>query len=272
MNLLLIGLGDSGLDDPKSEPVARHLEYARRIAGHIDLIVDSPSGGESDFGALTVRRTGAGRLQFPAKAYRMALAAAKQNPPDIITSQDPFATALAGLWIRRALRRPLLIQNHSCFLFNKHWMAERPVMFRALHLLARYLLPRADAWRVVNTNEQKIYVERLGLPAERVRVLPVPCDRMAFAGGRTADTIARAREHLRLPPGAQVIAWAGRPVRFKRLPLLFRAFAEIRAKFPDARLILAGRKALAQEDLDRAAREAGLGDSLIWAGDRKSVV
>ena len=222
MNVLMIGLGDAGLDQSGSEPVRRHLEYARRIGGHIDLVVDSPAGGTTDFGALTVHRTGTGRMRFPAAAYRLALAASKKNAPDLITTQDPFATALAGLWLRRSIRRPLLIQNHSCFLFNPHWIAERPVLFRAYHLLARYALPRADAWRVVNTAEREIYIRKLGLPGSRVRVLPVPCDLEVFSKRRSADAIRESRNRRGLPPGTPVIAWAGRPVRFKDSPYCFR--------------------------------------------------
>jgi glycosyltransferase involved in cell wall biosynthesis len=243
------------------------LEYARRIGGHIDVIVDAPSAGISDFGAVTVRRTGVGRVRFPFAAYQLAKDAAKKQTPDLITTQDPFATALAGVWVRRAVKRPLLIQNHSSLLFNPHWIAERPLMFRALHLLARFLLPRADMWRVVNTRERFMYTQKLGLPAERVQVLPVPCDLSAFGRDRLADSIGKARERLRLAPGAQMVLWTGRPVRFKRLPILFSAFAKIRVRFPEARLVIAGRKALAQEDLDRAAREAGLDDSLLWIGE-----
>jgi glycosyltransferase involved in cell wall biosynthesis len=267
VNVLMIGLGDSGLDQSGSEPVRRHLEYARRVGGHIDLIVDTPAGGRTDFGGLTVHRTGTNRIRFPEAAYRLALAAAKKNPPDLITTQDPFATALAGFWLRRVLRRPLLIQNHSSFLFNPHWIAERPVRFRAYHLLARCLLPRADAWRVVNTAERDIYIRRLGLPDGRVRVLPVPCDLAVFSNSRIADAVAEIRSRWCMPPGAPVIAWAGRPVRFKRLPLLFKAFAEILEKFPRARLVVAGRKELAQDDLDRAARETGIRESLVWTGE-----
>jgi glycosyltransferase involved in cell wall biosynthesis len=100
-----------------------------------------------------------------------------------------------------------------------------------------------------------------------VRVLPVPCDLSVFSKGRMADGIARARERLQFPPGTPVILWAGRPVRFKRLPLLFNAFAEIRRKLPDARLVVAGRKELAQEDLDGAAQAFRLGESLVWTGE-----
>jgi glycosyltransferase involved in cell wall biosynthesis len=264
MNLLMLGVGDSGLDNPASEPVLRHMEYARRLAGHIDLIVDSPHSGSSDYGALTVHRTGVSRRSYLPAVDRQARIAARLHPPDLITSQDPFATALAGFWLRRALRRPLLIQNHSSFLFNRYWIAERPLTFRALHLLARLLLPRADAWRVVNTAERKIYLDRLGLPPDRVRVLPVPCDLSAFAREQIVDSAVRTRARLGFPDGAPVLLWAGRPVKFKRLPLLFRVFAKIRASVPAAKLIVVGRKNLAQEDLVRAAREYALGDSLVW--------
>jgi glycosyltransferase involved in cell wall biosynthesis len=267
MNVLMLGVGDAGLSDRGSEPVRRLLEMARRAGGRIDLITDSAARGTDDHGALTVRRTGVGRLQYWQTAYRIARDAARAHPPDLIATQDPFLTALVGLRLRRALRRPLLIQNHSSVLYNPRWIAERPIAFRALHLLAIELLPRADAWRVVNTRERDVYLERLKLPAGRVRVLPVPCDLAAFDPRRIPDAVARARGRLRFPPGAPVILWAGRPVRFKRLPVLFEAFAAIRGNFPDARLVVSGRKELAQENLDRAARKFQLGGSLVWAGE-----
>ncbi len=120
---------------------------------------------------------------------------------------------------------------------------------------------------MVNAAERKIYIDRLKLPADRVRVLPVPCDVMEFERVRSADDDAGIRRRLSLPAEAQVVLWAGRPVKFKRLPLLFRAFAEIRKDFPQAKLVVAGRKDLAQEDLELAAREAGLGESLVWTGE-----
>jgi glycosyltransferase involved in cell wall biosynthesis len=260
----MLGVGDAGLDDPQGEPVRRHLEYARRAGGHIDLVVDSPRSGVSEYGALTVHRTGAGRARYPWAAFRLGMAAARQRPPDLITSQDPFATGLAGLWLRRALRRPLLVQNHSCFLFDRYWIAERPLFFRGLHLLARYVLPRADAWRTVNTAEARIYRERLGLPAEKVKVIPVPCDLAAYSGTRLEEAVVAARRRLALPADARLLLWAGRPVRFKRLPLLFEAFAGVRKDFPSARLILAGRRTLAQENLDRAAVRCGVEKSVVW--------
>jgi glycosyltransferase involved in cell wall biosynthesis len=260
----MLGVGDAGLEDPRSEPVRRHLEYARRAGGHIDLIVDSKTGGVSDHGGLVVHRTRSGRLGYPSAALRLAREIARRRMPDLITTQDPFATALAGWRLRSELRRPLLVQNHSSILFNHYWISERPMFHRALHLLARFLLLKADGWRVVNTTERRMYLERLGLPAEGVKVIPVPCDLAAYAGKPLAAAVARMRDRLRFPTGTQIILWAGRPVRFKRLPVSYAAFEEIRKSFPGARLVIAGRRSLAQEDLGRLETELGIGDSTTW--------
>ncbi len=264
MNILMLGLGGAGLEDPLSEPVRRHLEYARRAGGRIDLVVDSSSGGVSEHGALTVHRIGRGRLSYPSAALRCAREIARRRTPDLIASQDPFLTALVGRRLRREFHRPLLIQNHSSILFNRFWINERPLVHRVLHWLAQFQLRRADGWRVVNATERKMYLERLGLPAGRVKVIPVPCDLAAYSGAPLSAATARARERLPIPPDAQVILWAGRPVRFKRLPLLYSAFAEIRRSFPAARLVIAGRRALAQEDLAGWEEELAVRDSTMW--------
>lgn len=264
MNILMLGVGDAGLDDPQSEPVRRHLEYAQRAEGHIDIVVDSPSAGISEHGALTVYRTGVGRQGYLSAALRLSRDLCRRRMPDLITSQDPFATALVGLRLRNMLHRPLLIQNHSSVLFNKYWIADRLVLYRILHLVARFLLPRADAWRVVDSRERRMYVERLKLPSGKVLCIPEPCDLRAYEGKPLAAAISRTRERMAFPAGVPILLWAGRPVRFKRLPVLYATFAEIRGSFPDARLVIAGQRSLAQEDLPGAERRAGVVQATTW--------
>jgi len=74
-----------------------------------------------------------------------------------------------------------------------------------------------------------------------------------------------ARERVGLPPDAPVILFLGRLHPIKRLDLVAAAFAIVRARFPDARLIIAG----PDEDGHRAAIAplfAPFGPAVTWAG------
>ena len=263
MNILMLGVGAAGLDDPRSEPIQRHLEYARRLGGHIDLIVDSPRQIRIDHGPqLHVWGTGTGRASYIARATALALRAASDRPPDLVTTQDPFLTAFVGLSMRRRIRRPVIIQNHSSFLGEPYWVRERPVVYPALREFARALLPRADGWRVVNMRERKYYVERLRLPPDRVRVLPVPCRIGPFLAGPVTAEVQRRRAELGLAEAHLVLLWVGRPVRVKRLPILFSVFERVRAQIPGSRLVLIGDPSL----LARNERHLPLPDGATWVG------
>ncbi len=263
MNLLMLGVGAARLDDPRSEPVQRHLEYARQLGGNIDLIVDSPRPMRIDHGpALRVWTTGAGRTAYIARAIRLALRAALDRSPDLITTQDPFLTAYVGLSVRRRIRRPVIIQNHSSFLGEPHWVRERPVVYHALRELARALLRRADGWRVVNEREREYYVERLRLPPDRVRVLPVPCRIEPFLVDPAPSEVERRRAELGLSETDKVLLWVGRPVKVKRLPILFSVFERVRAEHPGARLVLVGDPSLVPYE----ERHTPLPQGAVWAG------
>jgi glycosyltransferase involved in cell wall biosynthesis len=242
------------------------MEYTRRIEGRFDLIIDSRHRQIYRYGNLTIHLTGEPRPQYIFAARAMAGRIAREYMPDLITSQDPFGTALAGWSIRHDVGRPLLIQNHSSFLFNQAWLAERPVYFHALHWLAQWILPRADGWRVVNGSEKQIYVDRLGLPEDRIRILPVPCDLTPFRESARNDPSQAVRKKWRVPVEANLIIWAGRPVRVKRLPKLMETFAKVMAEIPNTYLILAGDKELAQENVDAIAENMGISDRCRWTG------
>src|SRR3972149_2420062 len=265
MNLLMLGVGAAGLDDPRSEPVQRHLEYARRLGGAIDLIVDSPRPMRIEPGpGLRVWTTGTGRMAYVARATRLALQAARDRSPDLITTQDPFLTAYVGLSVRRRIRRPAIVKNHASSLGEPYWVRERPVVYHALRELARALLRRADGWRVVNKREREYYVERLLLPADRVRVLPVPCRIEPFLVDPAPSEVERRRAELGLSEKDKVLLWVGRPVRVKRLPILFSVFERVRAEHPGARLVLVGDPSLVPNEerhmpLPQGAACAGAG-------------
>ncbi len=268
MNVLMIGLDGQALVDPASETVERHLAYAERAGGKIFMVCYSRSGRSStrsfEDRLFVVPSRSLSPVTFPYDAYRRATKIIEAEPIDLIYTQDPFATAAAGLLVRRRFKKPLIIQNHSSFIDNELWIAERPLYFSLLNRLGKSLLPKADAWRVVNHEEKRIYRERLDIPEERIHVLNVPVAIDRFLTDRPAEELAALRAGLGLEPDAPLILWVGRPVRFKRLPLLFRAFRLVRQRLPRARLLLIGDERQAQEDLGAEIERLGIGAGLIW--------
>lgn len=243
MHLLMISLDNSLLGDPHGNTVTRHIEYAERV-GHISVIVYTPASAPKSVTRLSERlvvyptnvRT---PYLFPWAAYRLGVRIHRQQPADLITTQDPFATGLIGLWLKWRLRIPLNVQSHSHFFKNPDWVAEHPLRNRALQAIGKFVVRRADTLRVLSEREKAICV-RQGIAPHRVTVLTAPTDVGSFAPPVAPERIAELRRELGIAPDAPVLLWVGLPTRAKNVELLLEAYRAIRAARPRARLVMAG--------------------------------
>lgn len=257
-----------GVGDPDADALDRMEQYARRMDGEVHFVIMSRTGGppraigERSWIYPSGSRSRAHEVR---DAYRIAAGLHRTRGIDVIYTQDPFGSALVGVMLKRRFGTPLIIGNHSSFLDNQYWISERPGLFWTLNQLARRLLPRADAWRVSNTIERDKYVERLGIPAERVQVSHAAGDVERFAHFDDPALVAATRARLGIPEGAPVLLWAGRPIKVKRLPVLFDTFRRVRERHPGAWLVLVGNRKLAQEDL--SADLAAAGPQVVWKDD-----
>jgi glycosyltransferase involved in cell wall biosynthesis len=243
LHVLMIALGDQVLTGEGGDTRQRHLEYAERVA-HLHMVIYSPR--ENDFhetslsDRLTVYPTrSATRPGFILDAYRLGTQVCGSHPVDLITTQDPFTTGLPGVWLKRRFSLPLDVQNHSDFFDNREWIGEHPLRNGVLNRLGKWVIRRADTHRVLNQAERD-KVLRMGIPAERVAVLSTPTRLDRFTPEGPPGEAESLRAALDLPPGAPVLLWVGRPVRFKRVPLLVEALALARVAHPDLRLVLVG--------------------------------
>lgn len=275
MHVLMISLDSSLATKPDGDSVKRHLEYAA-CAGKLTIVTYTPPllPSPSQWGGagggviqpsprLTILPTNSrSRLTYAFDAYRLAKQVA---PVDLITTQDPFIAGLVGVWLRRRLRAPLLVQNHSHYFGNPAWLNERPLRYRLFSLLGRYVLRRADMYRTVNRREREAYLAMGGLP-ERVAILPVMTASEQFAAPVAPEVLQAHREQFGLQPHHKVVLWVGRPIKTKRVPLLMQMFRQVAAQEPDARLLLVGDMALSEDDLPALARELNLMDKVIMAG------
>ncbi len=242
LQVLMLSYDDRVIAGETEDTQARHIRYADQV-GHLHMIVWATAVANrkpvqvSD--KLTVYPVGhQGRAFYVLEAWQTARRLCDQHSIDVITAQDPFFTALVGLWARTVTTK-LQIQNHSDFLDNPHWMAERPRWNTFLNRLAKYTLPKADRWRVVNGQEKQKYIG-LGLPAGKIDVLPVGVDVQRLAKTPAPAALAALREQHQLSTADRVLFWLGRNAPVKNLALAIEAFALLQASRPNLKLLIGG--------------------------------
>jgi glycogen(starch) synthase len=274
LRVLMVSLSDAILTGQGGGDVRdRHLAYARRI-GHLHMIVYSPRAHDLEAAELSERLTvyptrSRSPLTFVGDAVRIGTGicraeAAAGRGIDVITTQDPFSTGLAGWLLHRRCDAPLDVQSHASFFDNRYWIRERPLRHGAFNVLGKWIARRADTLRVVNTDERDRSI-RAGVEPYRIEVINTPVNVDRFLAPIDPAEIAALRRALDLPVGAPVILWVGRPVWFKRLPTLLDAFSRVHAEHPAARLLLVGDFSNAQ-DIPARVHELGLSDAVIFTG------
>lgn len=271
MHVLMLSLDTTILKPPEQSignARARHERYAEMFDGRISMVVCSKRGTnypEYRTARVIARATESRNyLAYLRDGYRVAMRYAREQPIDLITTQDPFLTALIGLALRTRLRAPLLVQDHSSFLSSRYFVAERGALIGyGSRLLALLTLPRANAVRVVNRRERLACI-RIGVRPDRVCVIPVAVNLRGFAAPVPHTEIKRWRERLGLNPETPTVLWVGHPAPPKNLPMLLNAFGHVVADLPDARLILAGD--MNGTNIVGQAAARGLAESVIFPG------
>ncbi len=142
----------------------------------------------------------------------------------------------------------------------------------ALHRLEDVTLPRMNRIFVVNRAGLDFYRSRHPHVADRCAFLPTSVDQEHFRPLPAEERSAARAELVGQAggdPGAPgaVLLFVGRIEEQKNPLLLIEAFAAIRRKVADARLVIVGEGGLrpAAQDL---ARELGVGDAILWSGYR----
>jgi glycosyltransferase involved in cell wall biosynthesis len=266
MRVLMISFDAALAKQPPTDSRRRHERYAE-LCGYLTVIPFTRGGNPARIQAtpyLTILPSNSQRqATFVVDAPRIA----KQIivPPDLIVTQDMFLTGLVGAQLKRRWNVPLLVQDHSFVFGNRAWLAEKRTRNRVLLRLASYVLKRADSVRTVNQQAAASVIKR-GMPAERVTILPLATASQAFATPVSPDVLAEHRAALRLPPDAKIILWVGHPVRFKRVPLLFKVFQRVMSQDVNAHLVLIGDMRRSKVDLATLAEEEGIAERTIIHG------
>jgi glycosyltransferase involved in cell wall biosynthesis len=130
-------------------------------------------------------------------------------------------------------------------------------------LARRWAYRHTDGFEVSTAERKRWMEEHFGIPADRVAILPgaVDADRFSPASGGPG----RLRQALGLGPRAQVIGMVARLKPERQQSALIAAFAALRPRFPEARLVFIGRGE-GEAALREEVRSFGLGDAASFAG------
>ncbi|MBK8163343.1 MAG: glycosyltransferase family 4 protein [Gammaproteobacteria bacterium] len=179
--------------------------------------------------------------------------------PDIVTAQTPWEEGIVGYVISRIFNAKFILQIHFD-LFSEHWRKEnRFNLWR--NLIARALIKRSDAVRVVSEFQKHQLVDCLGKPSGTIRVIPVGVNFQPLDGEKSAfkRKIAISLE------AKKVVLFVGKFYAPKNLQLWIDVAQLISRDNPDVMFVMAGNGPMFGE-IREAVINRGLSDRFIFLG------
>ena len=219
-----------------------------RDRGHAAELV-APSAGELErrAGAAGIHVHAVGRHFLRARAAAEISRLTRTQNYSIVHVNEPHA--LTAAWLARAHRRaPLLVSRRVGYPISRNWFA-RLRYDAAARIVA---ISRWSAERVI----------RSGTPERKLAIVYEGIEIPARPSG---EQRAQARARWGVPTDAPLLGCVGVLSPDKGQEWLIRALAEVRKKFPSAKLLLAG-DGPCRERLQTLAREVGVADAVIFAG------
>lgn len=174
------------------------------------------------------------KLFYPLAMARLGRFIVKRRGITMITCQDPFLTAMAGVRLKKETGIPLELQVHTDIGSPNFTYS---LANRIRKALALSYLPKADHIRVVSDRIRAYLTDGLRIPADRIEVRPIPVDADAV---RKAPVIPGADLHVTYPQFRKIALVAARFEPEKNIKLAIDAWHDVVKAAPDAGLIIVG--------------------------------
>lgn len=229
MKVLMIS-ADSSVAQLDSEARGRMREYAG-LVDELHVVVANVAGEargcgqEHHEGALHVYPTcSRSRIARTWDAYRRTSSIINDRGwtaarDVLVTTQDSFELGLVGVLLRAKFKFKLQVQCHVDFL--SPFFANERLINRVRVLLARFVLRRADAIRVVSERIAASVVAGGIAPREKISVLPMWVDVEAVRAAATHDL------HAQFPEFKKIILMASRLTNEKQTLWACRALQDL---------------------------------------------
>lgn len=209
----------------------------------------------------SVNTTGAPDYPVPVPFSTEVRRLMRRLGPQLIHTQSPFFLGLAGqIWSRR-LKIPMVTTHHTLYTEYVHYtpFLPSPVARGSVVKWTRWYCNRADHV-VVPTAPIGDLLRRYRVKSP-ISVVPTGIDVQAIASARPDGV----RERFGVPADAPLLIYTGRLAIEKNLGSLLEGFRRLRAKHPNAHLLLVG-GGPAEAALHAQAQEMELCAAIHFAG------
>lgn len=187
---------------------------------------------------------GRNKLARLARVYRLATSFIRENRFDVITVQDAYFLGSLAAYIANKFSIALEIQIHG---FEKYYGFRK--------FLAKRNMRRADAIRVVSERLKRELISEFSISPQKITVAPIYTEK-----GTHSVTAKTNFTFLSV----------GRLVPIKNVALQIEALAAIRARHPEARLVVVG-DGPERIHLERLASRLGIGSAVEFVGMQTDV-
>jgi glycosyltransferase involved in cell wall biosynthesis len=233
MNLLVINL-DKGIFSPGSKSLERLKEYSQSVDKIFVIVWTKKKEQAIVFNdKLFIYPTNSCcRLFYYFDSFKIARKILKEQHIQLIFTQDPFETGLAGWRIARKNKIRLQLQIHTDFL--SPYFGQESLFNKIRVYLGKFLIRRADVFRVVSARIKKSLVT-CGIEQEKIFVLPIFVDIEKFESASIKTNLKQ-----KYPQFDFIILMASRLSREKNIGLAIEAMSGIIKKYPKAGLVIVG--------------------------------
>lgn len=170
-----------------------------------------------------------------AAARRGVADALARHDPDLVASHFALNTVAALPALRG---RPLVVHFHGPWALESAAEGAGPLAVRFKFLVERLVYRRAARFVVLSRAFETILRERYRVPEARIHRVPGGVDAARYA---IPEDRRAARDRLGWPRDRPIVLTVRRLVRRMGLAALLDAMADLRARVPDALLLVAGR-------------------------------
>ncbi len=218
MKILSIGL-DNSILDKTSALAGRVVEYGGLVEKYTVIVPNKKNEKiELSEKAMAYGSGGNNKLAQFIKIFNLAKKLLLEEKYDIITVQDQYYLALIGLCLAKKFKIGLEIQVHG---FEKYYGLRK--------LIAKYVLPRADAVRCVNRRLKKQLLGDFKVGENKITVVPIHARPLIH----NAQRLSQKNKNF-------IFLTVGRLVSVKNISLQIEAMAEVVKKQPNVELWIIG--------------------------------